>query len=322
MTLSLDIYIFQLTKRVQNFKKSEDTPVPFDEIYDSISKEDTSSSPLGIFLRKMVKSFDTSFCLNNEKSKAISFCKGDTFKVNTAQNVISGQFLGGATGVQADVYDNADATSSTHRIKASEVTALPYYFKLWFPTEFNTGVLIVQRYSIASCLGIFRRLLADVFKDLGYKFDCVKFVPKEHRDKFLEDCNIVEINVKHKESIEDPTKLELDLLRPGKLSSSISGISLPAKKVVSDPKYLRKLKYEVSRWDGNYSEETHVLKFFYIDAKGQRASSTLEGFENMLPSVKLTSETIMVDGIPNWEEVDSVAAQYLDAIKKDLKYSK
>lgn len=321
MTLSLDIYIFQLIKRVPNFQKADDEPVSFDEVYNTLSSSEDGVSPLSAFLKKMTQSFDKSFCLNNEKSKAISFCKGETFKVSSNGNVITGQFIGGTTGVQADVYENADATNSTHRIKASEVTALPYYFKLWFPTEFNTGVLIVQRYSIASCLSIFRRLLSDVFKDMGYKFDSAKFVPQEHRDQFLEDCNIVEIGVKHKDSIEDPTKVELDLLRPGKLNSLISNISLSAKKVVTDAQYLRKLKEEVGILDSNYTDDTHTLKFYYIDAKGQRASSTIEGFENMIPSVKMVSDTILIDGIPNWDEIDRIATKYLEAIKKDLKYT-
>lgn len=321
MTLSLDIYIFQLTKRAANFQKVNDDPVSFDEVYNALSKEEDGQTPLSVFLKKMIQSFDKSFCLNNEKSKAISFCKGETFKVSSKGNEISGQFIGGTTGVQADVYENADATNSTHRIKATEVTALPYYFKIWFPTEFNTGVLIVQRYSIASCLSIFRKLLSDVFKDMGYKFDSIKFVPQEHRDQFLEDCKIVEIGVKHKDSIEDPAKVELDLLRPGKLSSLISNISLSAKKIVTDTRYLRKLKEEVGVLDNNYTDETHILKFYYIDAKGQRASSTIEGFENMLPSVRMVSDTIMIEGIPNWEEVDEYATRYLEAIKKDLKYT-
>lgn len=321
MTLSLDIYIFQLTKRTPNFKKADDESVSFDEVYKTLTLREEGQSPLNTFLKLIIQSFDKSFCLNNEKSKAISFCKSETFKVSSKGNVITGQFIGGTTGVQADVYENADATNSTHRIKATEVTALPYYFKLWFPTEFNTGVLIVQRYSIASCLSIFRRLLSDVFKDMGYKFDSAKFVPQEHRDQFLENCNIVEIGVKHKDSIEDPAKVELDLLRPGKLSSLISNISLSAKKIVTDTRYLRKLKEEVGILDSNYTDDTHILKFYYIDAKGQRASSTIEGFENMLPSVKMVSDTILIDGIPNWDEIDEVATKYLEAIKKDLKYA-
>lgn len=316
MTLSLDIYIFQLTKIGRNASKEV---ISFDDVYKQLSSEEASA--LGSFLKKMIQSFDKSFCLNDEKSKALSFCKGETIKVSSKSNVITGQFIGGATGVQAEVYENADATNSTHRIKASEVTALPYYFKLWFPTEFNTGVLIVQRYSIASCLSIFRKLLSKVFKDMGYKFDCVKFVPQEHRDQFLEDCNIVEIGVKHKDSIEDPAKVELDILRPGKLNSLISNISLSAKKVVTDNRYLRKLKEEVGILDSNYTDDTHILKFYYIDAKGQRASSTLEGFENMLPSVKMVSDTILLDGVPNWDEIDGIATTYLEAIKKDLKYT-
>lgn len=72
--------------------------------------------------------------------------------------------------------------------------------------------------------------------------------------------------------------------------------------------------------DNNYNEETHTLKLFYIDSKGQTASSSLEELESLLPSVKLSAENIIVDGKPNWSEIDTIASEYLEAIKLDLNY--
>ena len=81
------------------------------------------------------------------------------------------------------------------------------------------------------------------------------------------------------------------------------------------------MTYEVSTIYPEYNESLHNLTFYYLDSKGQRASSTIDALECLLPSISLGATCVNSDNTPNWDEIKKVADIYIELIKKDLKYN-
>ena len=168
MKLSLDIFIFQLQKKVNNKYQTE--PSDFNEVYNKFNNQSEEHKGLHYFLSELILQADTTFKSNSDNSKAFSFDSANDIKIRSENNTISGKFLGGNTGVKVDIYSNSDSSRVTHTIKPTEVSSLQFFFKLWLPRDFNTGILIVQRYSQHTCLALFKDHLSATFKKLGYKY--------------------------------------------------------------------------------------------------------------------------------------------------------
>lgn len=319
MVQLLDVYTFQLQKKVHGKYQKEATS--FDEIAKVLIGLNPQKSKMAALLQEIVKTFDTYFLLNSDSSKAICFKNVEDFNISEDSNTISGIFLGGNTGQQYDVYNNEDASTVTHIVKPSEVASLPFFFKIWFPKDFNTGVLVVHRYSTNTCFGLFKKNLYELFSSIGFKLNTQKFVPKEKIDEYLENCNIFKIGISWKKGIDNSLKPKVDLLYGNSFTSAINGISIPASRLITDLKYRRKVTYEVSTIYPEYNESLHNLTFYYLDSKGQRASSTIDALECLLPSISLGATCVNSDNTPNWDEIKKVADIYIELIKKDLKYN-
>lgn len=315
----LDVFTFQLQKK--ELGKYHKEAIAFDEIAKALIDSNPSKSKMGALLQEIVKTFDTSFLISSDSSKAICFNNVRDFCISEDSNTISGIFLGGNTGQQYDVYNNEDASTVTHVVKPSEVASLPFFFKIWFPKNFNTGVLVVHRYSTNTCLGLFKKRLSELFSTLGYKLNTQKFVPKDKVEEFLDNCNIFKIGISWKKGLDNSLKPEVDLLQGNSFSSAITGISLPASKLISDLAYRRKVTSEISALYPEYDETLHNLTFYYVDSKGQKANSTIDALECLIPSISLGITCVNSDNTPNWEEIKKIADIYIELIKKDLKYN-
>ncbi|MBQ3605745.1 MAG: hypothetical protein II990_05775 [Muribaculaceae bacterium] len=319
MKLSLDVFIFQLQKKLNNKYQLE--PVDFNEAYSKFDNLSENHKGLNSFLSELIFQADTTFKLNSDNSKAFSFDSANNIKINSERNTISGKFIGGNTGIKVDVYSNTDSSKITHTIEPTEVSSLKFFFKFWMPKDFNTGILIVQRYSQHTCLALFKDHLSATFKKLGYRFVVHKFVPKDIRDKFKQNCSIYEIKIANKQDLDSDLKPKLDLLSTSKFSRTISNISLSLSQLITDKVYQNKVSEEIKELEPNYDPSLHNLKYFYIDNSGQKASSSSEEIECLLPSVNLGVTCSNSDGSLNWEEIEKVADNYIALIKNDLNYS-
>lgn len=319
MKLSLDVFIFQLQKKVNNKYQTE--PSDFNELYNKFDNQSEVHKGLHYFLSELILQADTTFKSNLDNSKAFSFDSANDIKIKSENNTISGKFLGGNTGVKVDVYSNSDSSRVTHTIKPTEVSSLQFFFKLWLPRDFNTGVLIVQRYSQHTCLALFKDHLSATFKKLGYKFRVHKFVPKEIKEKFKQDCRIYEIKIVNKQDINSELKPKLDLLCTSRFCRIISNISLSLNSIITDSAYQNKVSNEIKELEPNFNPSLHNLKYFYIDNSGQKASSSSDELEYLLPSVNLDVTCNNSDNTPNWDEIENVADNYIALIKNDLNYT-
>lgn len=124
-----------------------------------------------------------------------------------------------------------------------------------------------------------------------------------------------------KKGLDNSLKPQVDLLQGNSFSSAITGISLPASRLISDLVYRRKVTSEISTIYPEYDESLHNLTFYYLDQKGQKAQSTIDALECLLPSISLGAACVNSDNTPNWDEIKKVADVYIELIKKDLKYN-
>lgn len=317
MKLSLDIFVFDLKPLSV---KDKDARENFDKIYEKLSSTNDDKKGLYALLDAIIKSFDKTFLSNSDNSKAISFADAQSFKISDNKNTITGRFYGGNTGVQSEVYKSKDATKSTHIIQNDEVTALQFFFLIWFPKRYNKGVLIVHRYSNSTCLGLFRKRFSDFFKEIGYKLNTYKFVPESHRKKFIKDCTITSVDIKHINDLDGGIE-DCSILKTGRIVKSIKNISVKVSDITADAMYERKLKDDIAKYDNSYNERTDTLIFHYIDSNGQKAHSSLDGLDCLLPSVNLNANCIDANNKPQWDQITSVANSFLEAIKKDLRYT-
>lgn len=317
MRLSLDIFVFDLKPLSV---KDKDARENFDKVYEKLHSDKSEKIGLHCLLEALIQSFDKSFLPNSDNSKAISFADSKSFQISDNRNIISGRFYGGNTGIKSEVYKTTDATKLTHTIENDEVTAVQFFFEIWFPKRFNKGVLIVQRYSNSTCLGLFRKRLSDFFKEIGYKLNTYKFVPDSHRKKFIDDCTIVSVDIKQKNDIDSGIE-NCDILKTGRIIKTIKNIAVKVSELTADKAYKRKLKDDIAKYDNSYNEQSDTLIFHYIDSKGQRAQSTLDGLDCLLPSVNLDVNCIDSNNAPKWDEISAVANRFLEAIKNDLQYN-
>lgn len=319
MKLSLDIFIFQLQKKTNNKYLNE--ACDFDEVYNKLNEKSENLKGLHCFLSELIYQADTTFKLNADKSKAFSFDSANDVTIKSDNNTISGKFLGGNTGIKVDVYSNSDSSKVTHSIKPTEVSSLKFFFKIWFPRGFNTGILIVQRYSQHTCLALFKEHLSATFKKLGYRLRLTKFVPKEIQEKYKQDCQIYEIKIVNKQDIASEFKPKLDLLCTSKFFKTISNISLSLNRLITDPIYKNKVSDEIKALEPNFNSELHELKYYYIDNSGQKTSSVSDELECLLPSVNLDATCSNSDNTPNWDNIEKIVDCYIKLIKQDLKYT-
>lgn len=319
MKLLFDIFIFQLQKKING--KYEQDASNFDDVYKLLHSRYQDKKYICAFLQELVKSFDETFYLDKEKTKAFSFQNIENLSIELENNTISGKFIGGNTGIEYSVYNNDNATEITHIVQETEVASLPFYFLIWFPKGFNTGVLIVQKYSNQSCLSLFRQRLKEIFSDFNYKIKWTKFVPQEIRDNFLKDSMITEIDISWKSDIDNELKPQVNLLQNGNIVSKIKGFGISLSKFLSDIKYQKAIMDEIPEFYPGFNEVKHKLKFFYVNEKGDTAQSTIDDLNNLIPSIHLGKICLNFDNTPNWDEINNQAHKFLDFIKTDLKYS-
>lgn len=318
MKLYLDIYRIYLQKKVKGKYAKE--PVNFDEIYMILKKRYPNFNHIQGLFQGLIKSFDEKFYCDSENTKALSFQGPNNWTMKSEQNIISGKFIGGNTGLEYNVYDNDDANQITHVVQQTEVASVPFFFMLWVPKSFQVGVLILQRYSTHNCAGLFKKLMTEFFKELGYKINFNKFMPKEMRREYIENCKIEEIRIVRKEDLNNALQPKLKILKSSTMVSRIRNTALSTIKLIEEPEYKEQVINDIEELYPPYDDKDYSLKFFYIDEKGDKASSTLEGLGEIVPSINLGNECLGKDNLPLWDEIEKKAEGYLKFIKKDLSY--
>lgn len=267
--------------------------------------------------------FNNQFISSTDNTKAISITNEDSFHHKTINNIIWGSYLGGDTDIEFEVYKKKDSQNLQNTLSKDDVASLHYFYKLWMPIDSNTGILMVQSYTITGCTNLFRTIIEEFFISLGYKVDWGKCVPKKIITKYLSDCNIYKLKVLTKKKKEiDPLSPIFSVFKKSRYERFVNRFKIPLNNLINLDNYIELLKEQLVALDIDYDKDRDDVIMYYKNSKGQQAHASLADVENIYPSI------ILDDSLkdpnterPLWNEVDSFTDEILNEIKVEIGYT-
>jgi len=124
-TLKLVIYTIALRdgeKKDSNFKKLHQA------ICENTQKE--KAKLFDICKDRFLKSFKEKFVLDNNNTKGIAI---KSLNCIPEMNNIDGMMIGELIGIKQEVCKTSSSRDKEDTITEDEITALPYFFKIWMP---------------------------------------------------------------------------------------------------------------------------------------------------------------------------------------------
>ncbi|MCD7933400.1 MAG: hypothetical protein LUH15_19740 [Tannerellaceae bacterium] len=184
-TLRLNIYTIALRN-----KSRED--VNFREFHNALCEEEDAEKEklFGICKDRFLKSFQDKFVLDWNKTKGIAIKNINCFP---RQNLIDGVIIGGTTGIEQEVYKRSSSNDLQDTITEDQVTALPYYFKLWMPYNSSVGVLMVQSYTDAGVVKLVQEKIKHFFREYEFSILILPHVTDSYKDYFKKNSRVSQL---------------------------------------------------------------------------------------------------------------------------------
>lgn len=276
------------------------------------------------FINEFVGNFNLQYTV--KRDKGISMNPNQTIGIKSKTFVIWGEFSGGHTGREQQVFNQKDSTSSEYTISKEKMVVSPFFFLLWIPKDSNMGILMIQRYSNMSCSTEFRNALAKFFIDKGFKPIWAAFIPKEVCKEYLENCYLTAFDVVHaapkQENFKDTVFESFASEKGVSFKTKLSGICLSFAKLLKTGKFVEDFKGFIGKIDQNYNEGDDVT-ICYKNSDGITASAKLINYKDIMPKISLESDCFDVDtNTPNWDKISDTAIKFLESIKKEIGYTK
>lgn len=324
----LDVFYFSIKKikekrAISGNKKfriiTEDGFVPLQNFYDVISTSDNISAVelMGMF----ISNFDKEFLTNKDNSKAISIPKGIYSFSNSESFCFGGGFEGGITGRTMSLYEASDASKRVETIDKKKVTTSTLFYLLWIPRDSMYGVLMVQRFSNMNCSSSIKDAVYHFFVKYGFKPFFSKYLPKEVTEKFLSECILNRITIRHQQKPNNNQEdNQLPELNKAKLTSTISNFSISLDQFFKNKNLKHQIVSLVDELDENYRDGDEV-KLHYVNSKGESANAKLEEANDIVPSIILPDGCYDTNNDHiNFETTQSECINLLNKIKLDNKY--
>ena len=228
--LRLEIHRITLQKLVYDSKRkrSEYVNQNFSELLGVFGK--TTKVSLPVFWGKFIDFFKNQFVTNTDGDKAITATKNSKKSFSPLKNTINGEIDGGPTNREQSIYKRKNAIKSTGKVLDDDVVASNHFVKLWLPTDYCSGVLMIQSYSNANISDLVRRYFTKFVQ--GYKFRLIvsPCFPKEYEEKRRQESTISSVTYikdhlsKDKGKLLNPLFADVDNL---KIKIVISGFKKP-----------------------------------------------------------------------------------------------
>lgn len=336
-TLKLDIFYFSLRKITKEVPRkirggggsmrigylTEKEDIQFSKLFAGLYKTSDVDDGFKAFLAEFVNKFGNEFKRNTENTQAVSVSDDQMKEFNSANYTIWGQFKGGPTGIEQEIYYSNNSKKKKDTIDKDNVASLHYYYKLWIPYDSNVGVLMLQSYTTTSCSTLYRKILDDFFISHGYKADWAKCIPQEYIKKYISNCYIYAIKILTKKKLNNASFEPLfESFKSAKQFKYIERIRLSVQKLMSLGNYISVLKSEIAAIDASFDTDNDDLMLFYKDNDGKRAHATLSHMEDILPNIILDDS--LKDPItqrPKWDELHAFTNNLLDRIKSEISYT-
>lgn len=324
----LDIFYFSIKKikekrpaRNKNGFRiiTEQDFIPIQDFYNVIS--DVDNFPAEELMKLFISNFDKEFLTNKDNSKAICIPKGAYKFTKSESFCFGGGFEGGITGRTMALYDTSDASKKVDTIDKKKVTASTLFYLLWIPRDSLYGVLMVQKYSNMNCSSSMKDAVHHFFVKYGYRPFFSKYLPKEVTEKFLSDCILNRITIRHQRKVNNEQEDDkLPELKEAKLTSTISQFSISLDRFYKNKNLKDQIVSFVDSVDDNYRSGDEV-KLHYVNSRGESASAKLEEANDIIPSIILPDECYDIENDTiNFNAIKSECLQLLLKIQTDNSY--
>lgn len=191
----LKLNSYSIILRKHNEKKKTKSEVMFSDFFETFrnvyDKKVTQNTLFNRFYKYYLESFNEEFVKDKDGTKAYS--PGDSIVRNPANCLIDGIFEGGLTGIEQSVQDQRRKKAKS-KITKDDVAALPFYFLLWFPSDVNYGVIMIQSYGSSTINSLVIKHMKKVFKSKGFTFDEQMCITEKDKDDFLKHSVVQELS--------------------------------------------------------------------------------------------------------------------------------
>lgn len=313
--LKLEIFRISLKKK----GGSRDKLFNFHEFFEKAFSQTDKSEAYKAFISKFILIFNDEFKLNADNTKAISATSDLNFNFRSETNTIDGELLGGSTGIDQKLYLVKNAKKETGKITNNNVTALPFYFKLWTPLDHNTGILMVQSYSNHTVTEMIKSYITKFFQDYDFSLIISPHVPKEIRNEYVKNSSVYKVAFvkeslsKDKRKLINPLFTEFSNLQ---IKIEVSGF----KEKVNEfwEKFTQSDKLISSNLEdfGIKENDDYRTIAYYTDDKGHKSNTSIEKQIELKPTIFLDDKLKKKDS----EHFDFLKLKdHTDYILKEIK---
>ena len=314
-TLKLSIYTIAL-------RDSDKNDATFQSLHKTIAgSNDMSKAELfSIVKDKFLKSFSDKFVLNYEKTKGIAIRQINTIPT---MNIIDGMMIGGSTGIEQEVYKTSSSEERQDTIAEDEVTALPYYFKIWMPYDSNLGVVMIQSYTETGVVSLVLAKIKDFFKSYDFFVLDSRFVDKEYKDHFKKH-SIVDKLVLAKTHLSSEARGALNQMFADfeglKVEIKLTGFNVSIDEFWQQINCQKPLDVDLSEFEMDEKENYDVIAT-YKDISGKQSQARLSKNFDIIPTIILDA-TLKETGkeYPNYEKIQTHTNSILTKVKQEIGY--
>ena len=333
-TLKLDIYYFELKEIIETresvgrggekrkYHKTKDKITNFGDFFSRIYAGKKRENYLKLFLQEFVSSFNNAFTSNKSNTQAISITENLYKSIYIEKNVISGEFIGGQTGIDVDIYKTNNATTKKDTLDKDSVASLSYYYKIWLPLDSNTGIIMIQSYTTFSCNTLFKEKLENLFESKGYDLKIARIVPEQYIKEYMNFGHIYKILILTKQKTLHSINPNFTPFKKAKRRILIDRILIPFRELFSRKDYIHAIASDVKQLYDEFDEKNDELILYYKDENGRKAHSKLCNIESMLPNYVLDNN--LKDPKtqkPLFEELDKFTNGLREKLKKEIGYT-
>ena len=314
-TLKLSIYTIVL-------KDGEKNDATFHSLHKTIVEDNnmSKSDMFDIVKDKFLKSFSDKFVLNYNKTKGIAIREISTIPT---MNIIDGMMIGGLTGIEQEVYKTSSSEDKENTITEDEVTALPYYFKIWMPYDSNVGVIMIQSYTETGVVSLVLDKIKHFFKSYGFSIGSNSFVDKEYKERF-KNQSIVDKLVLTKTHLSTEARGALNQMFANfeglKIEIKLSGFNVSIGEFWEQVDNTKPLNVDLAEFEMNQRENYDVIAT-YKDISGRQSQARLSKNLDIMPTIILDS-TLKESGkqYPNYKRVQTHTNSILAKVKQEIGY--
>ena len=314
-TLKLSIYTFAL-------KGNDKEEVTFKDFQQTLLDEQVTTKELLFdqFKEKFLNSFSDKFVLNSDKTKGIAIKQINCIPT---KNIIDGMMIGGLTGIEQEVYKTSSSENKQETIKEDEITALPYYFKIWMPFNSDLGILMVQSYTEAGVVSLVIDKIKHFFRSYGYSIATNPYVHNEYKEYFKKNSSVNQL-VLAKSYLSESARGALNQLFTNfsglKVEIKISGFNVSIDEFWKQVDTKNPLHADLSEFEMNEKENYDVVAT-YKDTSGKQSQARLSRNLDILPTIILDDQLKETGKeYPSYTKIQAHTNFILEKVKEEIGY--